>query len=104
MAENPQKSIRQLARYQSMDLRITRNLVKENLGVDRHVIVPRPFLAPSSQELKKERCRTLLNNLKASQPHFCISPFSKAPLKQMVLWVVGSDGQKCPIVLVGIGE
>ncbi len=34
----------------------------------------------------------------------CISPKSKASLKQMVLGVVGSDSQKCPIVFVGAGE
>ncbi len=34
----------------------------------------------------------------------CISPISKAPLKQMVLGVIGSDGQKCPIVFVGAGK
>jgi hypothetical protein len=33
-----------------------------------------------------------------------ISPKSKAPLKQMVLGVIGSDGQKCPIVFVSAGE
>jgi hypothetical protein len=37
-------------------------------------------------------------------PDVCISPKSKAPLKQMVLGVIGSNGQKCPIVFVGAGE
>jgi hypothetical protein len=33
-------------------------------------------------------------------PDVRISPKSKAPLKQMVLGVIGSDGQKCPIIFV----
>jgi hypothetical protein len=37
-------------------------------------------------------------------PDVRISPKSKAPLKQMVLGVIGSDGQKCPIVFVSAGE
>jgi hypothetical protein len=37
-------------------------------------------------------------------PDIHISAKSKAPLKQMVLGVIGSDGQKCPIVFVGTGE
>jgi hypothetical protein len=37
-------------------------------------------------------------------PDICILPKSKAPLKQMVLGVIGSDGQKCPIVFVSAGE
>ncbi len=37
-------------------------------------------------------------------PDVCISPKYKAPLKQMVLGVIGSNGQKCPIVFVGAGE
>jgi hypothetical protein len=37
-------------------------------------------------------------------PDVCISPKSKAPVKQMVLGVIGSNGQRCPIVFVGAGE
>jgi hypothetical protein len=37
-------------------------------------------------------------------PDIHISLKSKAPLKQMVLGVIGSDSQKCPIVFVGAGE
>jgi hypothetical protein len=37
-------------------------------------------------------------------PDVCISPKSKAPLRQMVLGVIGSDGQKFLIVFVGAGE
>jgi hypothetical protein len=37
-------------------------------------------------------------------PIICISSKSKALLKQMVLGMVGSNGQKCLIVLVGAGE
>ncbi len=29
---------------------------------------------------------------------------SKVPLEQMVLGVVGSEGQICPIVFIGVGE
>jgi hypothetical protein len=31
-------------------------------------------------------------------------PFFKVPLKQMVLGVVGSNGQKCPIIVIGVSE
>ncbi len=37
-------------------------------------------------------------------PYIRTSPKSKAPLKQMVLGVIGSDGQKCLIVFVGAGK
>jgi hypothetical protein len=37
-------------------------------------------------------------------PSIRVSPFSKAPSMQMVLGVVGSSGQKCPIVFVGTGK
>ncbi len=37
-------------------------------------------------------------------PSICISPFSMAPLKQIVLGAVGSDGQMCPIGFFGIDE
>jgi len=37
-------------------------------------------------------------------PEIRITPFSKAPLKTMVLGVVGSDGKKCPIIFVADGE
>ncbi len=37
-------------------------------------------------------------------PIICISSKSTALLKQMVLGMVGSNGQKCLIVLVGAGE
>jgi hypothetical protein len=37
-------------------------------------------------------------------PDVCISPKSKAPLKQMVLGVIGSNGQKCPIVFDSAGK
>ncbi len=37
-------------------------------------------------------------------PSVCIFPKSKASFKQMVLGVVGSDGQKCPIVFIGAGK
>jgi hypothetical protein len=37
-------------------------------------------------------------------PIICISSKSKALFKQMVLGMVGSNGQKCLIVLVGAGE
>jgi hypothetical protein len=37
-------------------------------------------------------------------PDVRISPKSKTPLKQMVLGVIGSDGQKCPIVFVSASE
>jgi hypothetical protein len=43
-----------------------RNLVKDDLGMESHVIVQRLLLTPNSQEMKKERCRKLLNQLKAS--------------------------------------
>jgi hypothetical protein len=38
MAENPQQSMRQLAIHHSMDPKIMRNLVKEGLGMESHVI------------------------------------------------------------------
>jgi hypothetical protein len=38
------------------------------------------------------------------EPDVHISPKSKAPLKQMVLRVIGSDDQKCSIVFVGTSE
>jgi hypothetical protein len=34
-------------------------------------------------------------------PSIPIFPKSKAPLKQMVLTVLRSDGQKCPIIFIG---
>jgi hypothetical protein len=34
----------------------------------------------------------------------CILPKSKASFKQMALGVVGSDGQKCPIVFISAGK
>lgn len=37
-------------------------------------------------------------------PKIRITPFHKAPAKVMVLGVVGSDGQKCPIIFVDAGE
>ncbi len=37
-------------------------------------------------------------------PDVRILPKSKAPLKQMVLGVIGSDDQKCPIIFVSAGE
>jgi hypothetical protein len=37
-------------------------------------------------------------------PDIRIWPKSKAPLKQMVLGVIASNGQKCPIVFVSAGE
>jgi hypothetical protein len=107
-----------------------RHLVKEDLGLESHVIVQRPLLTTDAQETRKERCQKLINKLKASQPRQVrifsdekiftvdvavnhrnsryltalpvadvdpdvrISPKSKAPLKQMVLGVIGSDGQR----------
>jgi hypothetical protein len=130
VAANPQRSIKQLARLHKMDSRTMRYLVKEDLGLESHVIVQRPLLTTDAQETRKERCQKLINKLKASQPRQVrifseekiftvdvavnhrnsryltdlpvadidpdvrISPKSKAPLKQMVLRVIGSDGQK----------
>jgi hypothetical protein len=37
-------------------------------------------------------------------PIICIVPISKATLKQMVLVVLGSDGQKCSIVFITVGK
>jgi hypothetical protein len=37
-------------------------------------------------------------------PDVRISPKSKAPLKQMVLGVIGRDSQKCPLVFICAGE
>jgi hypothetical protein len=117
-----------------------RHLVKEGLGLESRVIVQRPLLTNDAQEMRKERCQKLINNLKANQPlqvrifsdekiftvdvainrrnsryltdlrvadvdpDVRISPKSKAPLKQMVLGVIGNDGQKCPIIFVSAGE
>jgi DDE superfamily endonuclease/Transposase len=40
----------------------------------------------------------------AVDPNIRITPYAKAPLKQMVLGVMASDGQKCPPVFVAAGE
>jgi DDE superfamily endonuclease len=40
----------------------------------------------------------------AVDPNIRITAYTKAPLKQMVLGVVGSDGQKCPPIFVAAGE
>jgi hypothetical protein len=55
VAANTQRSIRQL--------------VKEDRGLESHVIVQRPLLTTDAQETRKERCQNLINKLKASQPH-----------------------------------
>jgi hypothetical protein len=129
VAVNPHRSIKQLAMHHQIDPRTMRNLVKEDLRLESHVVIKRTLLTPNAQETRKESCQKLINKLKASQPHqvqiffmkksllwawlatanspyltdlpvadldpcVCISPKSQAPLKQMVLWVVGSDSQK----------
>jgi hypothetical protein len=135
VAANPHINIKQLARHHQMDPRTMRNLVKEDLRLESHVVIQRTLLTPNAQETRKEKCQKLINKLKASQPHqveifsfekiFTVdmavnrkqpyltdlpvadldpgvrnSPKFKAPLKQMVLWVVGSDGQKCPAIFI----
>jgi hypothetical protein len=123
-----------------MDPRTMRNLVKEDLGMESCVIVQRLLQTPKAQEMRKERCRKLLNKLKACQcyqvrifsdekiftcdlainhhnspylmdflrsmwiPASAYLPSPGLPLKQMVLGVVFSDGQKCLIIFVGVGE
>jgi hypothetical protein len=47
---------------------------------------------------------TLQTDLQLWKPSICVSPFSKAPLKQTVMGVVDGDSQKCSIIFVGIGK
>jgi hypothetical protein len=46
MAENPQQSMRNLARHHSIDPRTMKNIVKENLGMESRFIIERPLLTP----------------------------------------------------------
>ncbi len=127
MAENPQQSMRQLARHYCMDLRTRRNLVKEELGM-KNVWSSSSHFWP--QMLKKWGRRSATNfstswrsasliksgfflmkksspgmwplSVANMNPSIYISPLSKALLKKMVLGVVGSDRQKCPVVFVWV--
>jgi hypothetical protein len=55
--------------------------------------------------VNRRNSRYLMDLLVADvDPDIRISPKSKAPLKQMVLGVIGRDGQKCPLVFFGAGE
>jgi hypothetical protein len=55
VATNPQRSIRQLARLHKMDSRTMRHLVKEDLGLESHVIVQRPLLTTDWVSKKQGR-------------------------------------------------
>jgi hypothetical protein len=45
-----------------MDPRTMRHLVKEDLGLESHVIIQQPLLTTDAQEMRKERCQKLINN------------------------------------------
>jgi hypothetical protein len=114
-----EQSMRQLARHHSMDPRTMRNLVKEDLSMEAvpsgasrnkegemHKLLKKlKGCEPSKSGLfatKKSSlwsgCRSLQQSLLDGlavanvDPGFCISPFSKAPLKHTVQGEVGRDG------------
>jgi hypothetical protein len=52
VAENPKRSMRHLARHHKMDPRTMRLLVREDLGLESHVVVQRLLLTPNVQETR----------------------------------------------------
>jgi hypothetical protein len=50
VAENPYRSIRQLARHHKIDSRTMRNLVKEDLGLESCEVIQWPLLTLNTQK------------------------------------------------------
>jgi methylphosphotriester-DNA--protein-cysteine methyltransferase len=53
MAENPQRSMSQLARHHKMDPRTMRHLVREDLGLESTLVIQQLLLTPNAQETMK---------------------------------------------------
>jgi hypothetical protein len=101
--EKPLLTIDNREKHRKRARKLLLRLKKEDASKVRIFSDEKLFIADALVNRRNSRYLTDLPVTKVDES-MRISPFSKAPVKVMVLSIIASDGKKCPIIFVPDGE